>query len=58
MWRAVVPREGNPDLEGQTDYHVQGGRARDRARVWLQGWGKLAPEAHSLRIFFPEAAGD
>lgn len=42
MWRAAVPREGNPDLEGQTDHHVQGGRARDRARVWLQGWGKLA----------------
>ena len=39
------------------DHHVQGGRARDRARVWPQGWGKLAPKDHSLWIFFPEAAG-
>lgn len=44
-------------LEGQTDHHVPGGRARGRARVWPQGLGKLAPEVHSLRTFFLEAAG-
>lgn len=56
MWSSG-PSEGNPDLR---DRQITTCRAAGQGTGPESGFraGGSWPEAHSLRIFFPEAAGD